>query len=380
MVLKTVFLSIHYYKSARRAGFHWLADAMSKAGHQVCFMTVGFSLASYLRRDHRIFYPEIRKERNRLISVGDRLESYVHYTPWHPVNLLLPPLNALSEWVGPWYAGQSLGEAEERLRDADLILYESSFGLYFFHRLKELNPHAAHVYRVSDDIGLLRMPHPGLQVLERKLAPQFDLVSVPSEYLSRKFHAMPGHVSVQVQLHGIAKELFFAPSANPYADTPGIHAVYVGAGWFDESFLEAASRVCSDIIFHVIGPFSPQISRKNVRYYGEMKHGDTIPYLQHADIGLHTIEYRLGAETFTDSLKVLQYCACGLPIVAPDFVRTSRTNTFYYAPGDCHSISAALRAAAMHGKGDDGGIPVQGWSDLACKIADIALLPSIRSS
>ena len=370
MALKVVLLSIHYYKSDRRAGFHWLADAFCKAGNKVCFVTVGFSLASYLRRDHRIFYPEIKAERNRLVPVAENLESYVHYTPWHPVNLVLPVLNSLSEWVGPWYARRSLGEAESRLREADLILYESSFGLYLFSQLKKLNPHAAHIYRVSDDIRLLRMPHPSLQLLERKVASEFDLVSVPCEHLARKFYDFPGDVPVKIQHHGIAKELFAELNSNPYEKLHGIHAVFVGAGWLDWNFLDNASRSRKDITFHVIGPFVPRVTCENVIYYGEMKHRDTIPYLQYADIGLHAIEYHRGAEVFTDSLKILQYCVCRLPIVAPEFVKTSRTNTFYYAPNDKTSICAAIDAACKHGRGDDGGIRVNSWDDVALNMLE----------
>lgn len=368
MAIKIVLLSIHYYKSDRRAGFHWLADAFARAGHQICFVTVGFSFASYLRRDHRIFYPEIWAERNRLIQVADNLTSYVHFTPWHPVNLVFPWLNSLSDWVGPWYARQSLGGAESRLREADLILYESSFGLYLFSQLKKLNSHAAHVYRVSDDVRLLRMPHPSLQILEREVASEFDLVSVPCEKLARKFYDFPGDVRVKIQHHGVAKELFSDFNPNPYAKLNGINAVFVGAGWLDEYFLEIASRVRRDIAFHVIGPLVPRLVRENVIYYGEMKYLDTVPFLQYADIGLHIIKYHQGSGAFTDSLKVLQYCACRLPIVAPEFVKTSRTNTFYYVPNHEDSICAAINAACKHGKGDDGGVDVDSWDDVAVNI------------
>lgn len=368
MAIKIVLLSIHYYKSDRRAGFHWLADAFARAGHQVCFVTVGFSFASYLRRDHRIFYPEIWAERNRLIQVADNLTSYVHFTPWHPVNLVFPWLNSLSDWVGPWYARQSVGEADNVLRQADLVLYESSFGLYLFSRIKKLNPNALHVYRVSDDVRLLRMPHPGLQSLECEIVPEFDLLSVPCEGLALKFHDFSRDVAVKVHRHGIARHLFSRHSANPYGNKSKIHAVFVGAGWLDENFLKIASAARPDIEFHVIGPFNENVKSDNIVYHGEMKFIDTIPYIRHADIGLHVIVYRPGSEVFTDTLKVLQYCECCLPIIVPEFVKSVRTNMFYYTPGDYESILSAINAACAHGKHDDGGIPIHSWDEVASSI------------
>lgn len=362
--MNIVLLTNHYYKSDKKAGFHFLADAMARAGHHVCFATIGFSLASYLRRDPRTTYPDISSERNALVSISNNLESYVHFTLWHPVNLLLPPLNRMTKSIGTWYSRQPLGDLASRVQNADVIVFESAVGLYLFDRLKKIAPQARFVYRVSDDISMLRMPHPSLNDLERDIAPRFDLVSVPSENLAQKFKRMPAAVPLEVQRHGVAVDKFHQNTKSPYRDNH-VNAVFVGAGWFDEDFLEIASRLRTDIQFHIIGPLPARLNRPNVKYLGEMKWDDTLPYLKHARIGLQSLKYHQGAESFTDSLKVLQYCVCKLPIIAPDFLKTTRSNTFYYSPGDADSISLALDAAATHGVGDDGGLQINTWDEVA---------------
>jgi 2-beta-glucuronyltransferase len=94
-----------------------------------------------------------------------------------------------------------------------------------------------------------------------------------------------------------------------------------------------------------------------------------VPWLQHADVGLSTLRYRRGAESFTDSLKIIQYTYCRLPIVAPDFLRSSRTNVFTYRPGDAASIRGALAAARAFDRSTVDRSAIGTWDDLARKLA-----------
>src|SRR5947207_15002227 len=92
---RVVFVTSHYLESDRKAGFHWLAEAMWRAGWHVLFFTESVSWLSLLRRDPRCKYPLFR-ERHHLRRVRDRLASYVWLTPFHPINLRSSFLNRLS--------------------------------------------------------------------------------------------------------------------------------------------------------------------------------------------------------------------------------------------------------------------------------------------
>ena len=81
--------------------------------------------------------------------------------------------------------------------------------------------------------------------------------------------------------------------------------------------------------------------------------------------GLHTLAYSNGAEAFTDSLKVMQYTYLGLPIVAPEFLRSDRPHLFCYQPEDPASIRTALDGALQYDRSQVPRRSVRSWEELA---------------
>ena len=364
---RVVLVTGHYWGSQRRAGFHWLADAYHRLGWEVLFFTSSLSWLSHLRGDFRLKYPDLRNNRNRLCQVMQNFHSFVWFTPFHPANLRSGFLNRLSSPLFKRYANFSLGEAEDWLRSADLFIFESTPGLLLFERFKRLNPGARFVYRVSDDLRLLKN-HPIVIEAERKFAPRFDLVSVPSDYLRKVLGDMGAHA--ELHHHAIRKDLFDKHYPNPYEGLPGPHLVFVGVSYFDHTFLEIASRLFPEWQFHIIGPIERKVQRANIHYYGEMPFVKTIPYIKWADIGLANWSYAPGAESLSDSLKIIQYTYARLPIVAPAFLRSPRSNIVFYQPGDDASIKGAIQKALEINRSSICVSAIYSWEDLALRLAE----------
>lgn len=364
---RVVLVSGHYLGSKRKAGFHWLADAYHRNGADVFFMTTGLSWLSYLRRDYRLSYP-VRREANRCVQVGDRLTSYAWFTPWHPANLRADLLNRLTHSTFARYGDLPLGPAEEAIRRADLVIVESTPGLLLTERIRAINGRARLVYRVSDDLHRLRC-HPVVIEAEPRLAGLFDRVSVPCEYIRRR---LSNFSQVRLHHHALDKRAFDSPLPNPYAAQPAdveCNCVFVGNAQFDCEFLERAARMFPAWRFHIIGPIAGVPRPSNVTAYGELPFAETVPYVAHADIGLQTLRHTPGSESFTDSLKVIQYTYCRLPIVAPEFLRCGRTNMHFYRPGDDASIRAALEDARATDRGRIDRSGILSWDELAQTLA-----------
>jgi 2-beta-glucuronyltransferase len=363
---RIVLVTGHYYESKRRAGFHFLADAFQRAGNEVLFFTSALSWLSRLRGDARFAYP-VMHERGRIKRVRSGIESYVWFTPWHPAHLRSAVLNRAAAPLYRRYSSLPLGAAEPAVRAADVFVFECSVPLMLVERFRRLRPSARFVYRVSDDQRLLHN-HPIILEIEAKVAPTFDLISAPSEFLHDRFRHLPQAV---LQRHGLQKEVFDAIAPNPYPQPEAVNCIFVGNAHLDVDFLERASAEFPAWWFHIIGPFSSLPRRPNILGYGELPFLRTIPYLQHASIGLTALTYRFGAESFTDSLKTLQYTYCGLPVVAPEFLRMSRRNAFYYGPGDSGSIRDALLAARGFDRAAIGRDDIPSWDDLAAAMLDV---------
>lgn len=360
---RVVLVTGHYWRSKRKAGFHWLADSLWRQGWEVTFMTTAISWLSVIRQDYRFTYP-IRSEANRLIAVRDRLWSYVWFTPWHPANLRSALLNRLFAPLFQAYASLPLGPVTEQIQGADLILFESTPGLLLLDHCRRLNSKAKYLYRVSDDLRLLQN-HPVVLAAEAHAMATVDWVSVPSQYiydvLTQLFGPLP-HLSLD--LHGIRKDLFAAATRNPYRNTTGKNLIFVGNSYFDVEFIRQAAPACPDWNFHIIGAIADLPTASNITAYGEMPFEATIPYVKYADIGLQCLAYRPGAESFTDSLKIIQYTHCQLPIVAPSYLAPNREHVFFYDMTVPESIPQALTAAAAYERRQIKTAGIHSWDEL----------------
>ena len=356
--MNIVLLSNHWYPSPRKAGFHHLANSWYVQGHAITFATVGFSWISYLRRDFRTRYPGIWQARNVLQNIRPGLDSFVHFTPLHPHTTLIAPLDNLLAGFMTRYDRYPLGPLQERIRQADAVVYESNAALYLVRLCRSLAPQARHIYRVSDDIRTMRSTPSGMIALEQKVAPEFSRISVPCAALANKF---PGLSTVRVQTHGLDKDVFDACTINPFArDT--VNAVFSGLGFYDMQAVHSMAAGCPQVCFHILGISRPADTPTNVIYYGELPFSQTIPYIKYAHCGLYTLEASSRPmQAYTDSLKVMQYRYSGLPIVAPQFLDLHRDGIFYYDPKDAASCVDALKNALKSGRHADYALEVNTW-------------------
>jgi 2-beta-glucuronyltransferase len=73
--------------------------------------------------------------------------------------------------------------------------------------------------------------------------------------------------------------------------------------------------------------------------------------------------------SFTDSLKIIQYTYCGLPVVVPELLRSARPNTFCYTPGDRASIQQALLMARHFDRSKASTAGIRSWDEVAQELA-----------
>ena len=355
-----ILVTQHYFQSKRMAGFHWLARALHRSGWDVLFFTGAISHLSRLRGDYRFAYP-VREEANRLKIVEPRLRSFIWYTPWHPANLRSDLLNRLSYQKFATYGQFPLGPTKPVVQNAQLIIFESTPAVLLFDQFRKLAPHARFVYRVSDDLRVLKN-HPVVIDTEDRIAPAFDLISVPSTYIYERYKHLP---QTQLHRHGIARELFDASLTTPYDGKWQRNVVFVGTARFDSETVAIAARTFPQWGFHLIGPLAEAPKLDNVIAYGERPFAETVAYLKHADIGFYPMSHIAGGEVFQDSLKVIQYTYCRLPIVAPDFLGSPRTHVISYQPGNADSIQKALQTAGSFERTSISTDDIRTWDELA---------------
>ena len=354
------FITGHYYNSARRAGFHNLADAAHRAGFQVNFVTTGYSLLSYLRRDYRTKIRGICKNFNAPIEIRPGFISYVHFTAWHPMTTLSSLLNRLSAQFMPYYGEMYLGPLLSIIKTTDVFIFESTPGLFLFERIQCENPDAIKIYRVSDDIRMFRSTHPAQVDWEQTVAPKFALVSVPYTSFLPKFEG----ANLRLQRHGLDKTSFDDATTSPFS--PGSKNATIATAWEpDWNFFKSAAPQTPECTYHIFGPWNDRLGLSNVKFYGEVPFKETVKYIKFSDVGLHCIKYRDAySSSITDPLKVIQYRYCGLPIVSPDFLDLNREGVFYYSQNTPETAVHAMCAALAAGKNSHYSAEVRSWDEV----------------
>lgn len=343
---KIVFLSHHVYESPRRAGFHALARSFAEAGWGVSFVTTGISLISLIRRDRRC---RLMTAANLLgfARCADGVDSHVHLTPVHPVRL--------GGVVGRWadrsvFAryGSRLGRRlAARVRDAEVVVFESNASLFLVDAVKREAPAAKLVYRVSDDVAVVGMSE-AIVRKERDVVDRMDLISVPSRILlAARFGDRP---RARFQPHGIPQRLFEASLDDPFASHDRPQIACVGSTLFDLGFVTTAALARPDCDFHYVGdiPALASIRLPNVHAHGELPFERAVAFAAFADVALANYALPPQGEYLAEtSNKLAQYAFFGRVVVMPERIArlTGHANVFGYDPDDPASIAAALARA-----------------------------------
>lgn len=346
---------------------HFLARAYRDAGWRVTFVTVGLSALARLGGDTRL-EDASAAVRNRLVEVEPDLEQFVWMAPLHPRNARRAWLNALTGPIFAAYPTLVPRQLRALLAEADHVVVESSAGVMLVPSIRRDNPTARLIYRVSDDLRVLGA-HPVVLAAERAALPRFSVISIPSPKLADRF---PGLDTVIHHPHGLDTAAFAAPTASPYA--PGERVVIsVGTMLFDSAAARAVCTARPDLNVHFFGALNGEPVADNAVHHGERPFAELIPYIQHAVVGAAFYRPAPGSDYLADtSNKMMQYAACRLPILAPDFVAGGRPHIFGYRPDDTESIAGALEKALA---ADPDALPfpaMQSWDMTAAAIIETA--------
>lgn len=339
----------HDYRTERKAGCHFLVDELAKLG-RTRFFSCTFSRLSSLKGDQRL---PLAARANRVETTANGVETYLWRTLIHPCRVPAPLAPLMNAYVRHY--GRHVPEVLETwIREADVILFETGGPELFFDLVKRLNPQALFVYLCSDSFDAIN-PAPYVRELAVGNALGFDKIMVKSPLLGRLF---PPGAPVFLTSQGFDKAELRRERGSPFAG--GINLVSVGNMLFDPEFYRAVAPAFPEATFHVIGGGPRAQTLKdlpNLKLYGEMKFGDTLAYLRHADAGIAPYGAAVEPYLADTSLKLGQYRVMGLPAICPEAVTGGYPGRFGYTPGDGESARAAVRAALAHGRFPGADLP-----------------------
>lgn len=365
MTKSVVFVTNHVWESKRRAGFHGLAAAFAAGGWQVGFVATGISQLSRLKHDRRLegFGPA---DFNRFRPTPEGVDSFIYVPLLHPVAIANPTLETLAGPVFRRYGRHLPKVLTERFAGADVVIFESSPALFFVDHVRSVAPGARLVYRVSDNILSIRNSR-HLITAEDSAIPAFDLISVPSRILLKRFPA----ATARFHPHGLDYATFDGPHENPFPATTRPIAVSVGSTLFDYRFIDEASEARPDVDFHLVGNFPQRWTRSNVFLHGELPFRQAAAYSAHCTVALAPYDIAPGAEYLAEtSNKIIQYRYLKKPIVTHAIVAEliNLSQVFGYDLSRPGSAASAIQAAIDLDMGQLQLALPPSWSDVRDQI------------
>jgi 2-beta-glucuronyltransferase len=355
---QALFISVHDFRSMRKASVHFIAAEMAKRS-KTRFFSVGLSRLSERRGDTR----SNLSDRANHVETQDGVECYLWKMPWHPFDMRRRVLAPIEAALFRLYRSMIPRIPRQWIREADIVFIESGLAAVFVADVRRLNPAARIVYLASDDLDVIGCA----TTIKRDFARNFDMIDtvrLPSRYL---LSGMPHGRNAVLVPHGIDRAIADQRYPDPYGDRPS--CVSVGSMLFDASFFSLAATAFPDVDFHIIGAgkAASRLQGANIIIHPEMAFADTLAYLQHAAFGV--APYR-DADTprylIDTSLKLRQFGLFGIPAVCPHFALGDAAGRFGYTPGDASSIEAAIRKALTNTQ----AITVNslGWSEVVDRI------------
>jgi glycosyltransferase involved in cell wall biosynthesis len=299
-------------------GLHHIAKAIAKTGTPVLFVEPPFSP----------LHLSAGRRRGRMFSAGLRPSGEGNIFLFSPFSLLpylnLPGLG--SEFALKYWPSFSLNRLKAAIsgtpfeHSALLICGASHFSSLVFDIKADVR-----AFRLADDERLFGTVPVSMRRQTWRDLPRYDVVFTTSSPLAEMARTNGARRVVRLP-NGVAAEDFNsqleAPSDLAILQAPRI--VYIGAleDWFDwPTFIHAATAL-PQTSFIVIGDpgNAPDVLPANVHLMGARKHAELGAYLSHCDVGVipFRLDGREAALGAIDPIKLWEYLASGLPVVASD--------------------------------------------------------------
>jgi glycosyltransferase involved in cell wall biosynthesis len=335
--MKALFLTSTFYESIFKVGDHHLADQFALHGWQVGYISTPvtpFHILAGLSDSMRTRFDNYRSD-GKIYPLGaGSIWSYVPGAIVSPRKM--PLLN--SHFIYEHWIHLTIPQLKKKLyktgfNKVDLIYFSSPI----FSSLLKTVQYRQSIFRIADQEAGYKHFTKQDHDFRMALAQAVDLVIYSAHTMEKEIKRLHPKRSLHIP-NGVQLEYFINQSPQRPKEYEGITnpiVIYVGAMryWFDTSLLNQITKALPQVNFVLIGPNNEVRKhlefRDNLHLLGEKSYRDLPKFLYNADVGIipfNQTEYPLLVNRI-NPLKLYEYTACGLPVVATRWEELEKINS-----------------------------------------------------
>lgn len=231
----------------------------------------------------------------------------------------------------------------------------------YLSHVRRMVGHRWLIHRITDDYAAFPGVPPSLAAAEAELTREAHLVvTAAASAANRSANTNTRYMPNGVNLDAMNAESLPARPED-YGGLSGRIFVYTGGiyeAWVDYRLVaEMARRFPNDNVV-LVGPHDRAAKQlgdlPNVRLTGARPHSEMASYMKWADVGIIPWKDSPTGRAM-NPLKLLEYCACGLPVVASRLPEIERLVSPAWLAGTVDEWEAVLRSALAPGPRGKGG-------------------------
>lgn len=320
-MFKKVLMAVdNYWTSPYHVGSHHYAEMFANNGWEVLFVSYPISPFHFIKKDKRQVLERYHIYKGNKKSGFSNIEIYV------PMALITPNEKPIfnTKFVANYWHKLTMPNVVRYVKklefgEVDLLWFDSIIQYFWINEIK----YKKSIFRITDKIDAFRKNNSNKIKLGERLKNRVDIII----YTAR---------SLESYLDSYKNKAFFIPNGvdvkhflkssrevpDGLKNIPKPIAIYVGAidEWFGVDFLRDIARKCRDISFVLIGKASICISKlqkePNIFILGERSYNEIPKYMYNANVGIIPFNTNHPVVESINPLKLYEYMACGLPVVA----------------------------------------------------------------
>lgn len=356
MVSKKILIAAtNYWTSPYQVGSHHYAKIFAENNWEVLFISDPISPFHFLTKNKVQLHERFKIYKGNTDSGFENIKIYVPFSIFTPnekfffntrfvafnwQNFTIPNLVSYIENTG-------FGEV-------DILWFDSISQSHLINSIK----YKKSIFRIADKMDAFKKIGDNLKILESRLKDKSDYLFYTAKTLENYIEDKYKEKSFYVP-NGVDFQHFNLNGKNIPEDIKNIPkpiAIYIGAieEWFGIDFLYDTAKKCSNISFVIIGDPNVDITKlrnlDNIYILGKKNYKDIPEYLKNSDVGIITFDTDHPVVGTVNPIKLYEYFACGLPVVATKWEELERLNTPAFLAEDYITFSDFIYEAIKEGK------------------------------